>query len=176
MCEILNYLEGQIEEKLRQFVEAKKEYISMKKKYNLDKNEDIYNLNDDEIKMVAQDVQQYVAKHEITLDDLLMKKLWKLQEQTMRSYSLPHLSKQEMRVLAYIVEGFTNKETATKLFISVRTVDSHRRNLLQKIGVKNTAGLVKYYLEKMAEIEKKEKEREEKEKTNKEKEITNKII
>ena len=56
------------------------------------------------------------------------------------------LSKREFEVLKYIAEEMTNKEIAHKLFISPRTVDTHRRNLLQKLKVKNTAGLVKYYL------------------------------
>ena len=37
----------------------------------------------------------------------------------------------------------SNKQIAEKLFISIKTVDSHRQNLLHKLNVKNTAGLVK---------------------------------
>jgi len=54
------------------------------------------------------------------------------------------LSKRELEVLGLIAEEFTNPEIAEKLFISIRTVDTHRRNLIEKLGVKNTAGLVKY--------------------------------
>jgi DNA-binding NarL/FixJ family response regulator len=54
------------------------------------------------------------------------------------------LSKREMDILKYISLGFTNSEIAEKLFISSHTVATHRRNLLQKINVKNTAGLVRY--------------------------------
>jgi|SRR3954466_7430622 len=57
------------------------------------------------------------------------------------------LSKRELEVLKYIVAEYTNEEIAVKLFISKRTVDTHRQNLLHKIGVKNTAGLVKYAIE-----------------------------
>ena len=42
------------------------------------------------------------------------------------------------------MKEFTNQEIAEKLYISSRTVDAHRRNLLQKTGARNTAGLVKY--------------------------------
>ena len=56
------------------------------------------------------------------------------------------LSKREMEILEFIASELTNKEIANKLFISPRTVDTHRRNLLQKLKVKNTAGLVKYYM------------------------------
>ena len=58
-----------------------------------------------------------------------------------------HLTKREVEVLRLIAEENTNSEIAEKLFLSPRTVDTHRRNLLQKLHVKNTAGLVKYAVE-----------------------------
>ncbi|MEX0770382.1 MAG: response regulator transcription factor [Balneolaceae bacterium] len=57
------------------------------------------------------------------------------------------ITKREKEVLKLIVREYTNQKIAEKLFISVRTVDAHRRNLLQKTGAKNTAGLVRYALE-----------------------------
>lgn len=57
------------------------------------------------------------------------------------------ITDREKDVLKLIVDEYTNQEIASKLFISVRTVDAHRRNLLQKIGAKNTAGLVKFAYE-----------------------------
>ncbi len=57
------------------------------------------------------------------------------------------ITDREKDVLRLIVDEYTNQEIAEELFISVRTVDAHRRNLLQKIGAKNTAGLVKFALE-----------------------------
>ena len=58
------------------------------------------------------------------------------------------LSAREIEVLKLIVEENSNPEIANKLIISIRTVDTHRRNLLEKLGVKNTAGLVKYAIQK----------------------------
>lgn len=55
-----------------------------------------------------------------------------------------HITERESEVLQMIVKEFTNQEIAEKLYISPRTVDAHRRNLLQKTGARNTAGLVKY--------------------------------
>jgi len=52
------------------------------------------------------------------------------------------LSQREIEVLKLICEEFSNAEIADKLFISVRTVDGHRNNLLAKTGCHNTAGLV----------------------------------
>ena len=58
--------------------------------------------------------------------------------------SIDELTKREVEILSLISEEMTNNEIGEKLFISPRTVDTHRRNLLQKLGVKNTAGLVKF--------------------------------
>lgn len=52
----------------------------------------------------------------------------------------------ELEVLQCIAEELSNKEIAAKLFISPRTVETHRRNLIQKLRVKNTAGLVRFYI------------------------------
>ncbi|HEY4652617.1 MAG TPA: response regulator transcription factor [Pontibacter sp.] len=54
------------------------------------------------------------------------------------------LSKREIEVLTLIAEGFTNAEIADKLFTSKRTIETHRQNILEKTGAKNTANLVKY--------------------------------
>lgn len=55
-----------------------------------------------------------------------------------------NLTRREMEILRLISTEFTTREIADKLFISQRTVDTHRRNLMKKLGVKNTAGLVRY--------------------------------
>jgi DNA-binding NarL/FixJ family response regulator len=57
------------------------------------------------------------------------------------------LTSRELDILELILQEFTNQEIADKLFISVRTVDAHRRNLLEKTGARNTAGLVKFAIE-----------------------------
>ena len=56
----------------------------------------------------------------------------------------PNLTARETEVLALIAKEYTNHEIAERLFISPHTVVSHRRNLLQKLNAKNTAGLVRY--------------------------------
>ena len=54
------------------------------------------------------------------------------------------LSKREVEVLLLIAEGYTNAEIADKLFTSKRTIETHRQNILEKTGAKNTANLIKY--------------------------------
>lgn len=53
------------------------------------------------------------------------------------------LTRREIEVLKLIAEGLTNQEIADKLYISASTVDSHRKNLISKLQVKNTAALVR---------------------------------
>ena len=55
------------------------------------------------------------------------------------------LSIREIEVLGLIMQGLTNNEIAEKLFISYETVKSHRKNILEKTGAKNTASLINYY-------------------------------
>jgi DNA-binding NarL/FixJ family response regulator len=56
---------------------------------------------------------------------------------------IPVITRREKEVLALIAEGLTNNEIAEKLFISTTTVDTHRKNLLSKFEVKNTATLIR---------------------------------
>ncbi|MEM7106726.1 MAG: response regulator transcription factor [Bacteroidota bacterium] len=74
------------------------------------------------------------------VSDILTKSLIKQK----RTYADPlELTDREKEILKLIVDGMSNKEVADKLFISVRTVDTHRRNIMDKIDAKNTADLVR---------------------------------
>ena len=53
------------------------------------------------------------------------------------------LSNKETEVLGLIAKGLTTKEIAAKLFVSSRTIETHRANILKKLEVKNTAELIK---------------------------------
>lgn len=59
-------------------------------------------------------------------------------------YSDNELSEREMEILYHVCKGESNQEIADALFISKRTVDKHRANLLSKTGCRNTAALVMY--------------------------------
>jgi DNA-binding NarL/FixJ family response regulator len=54
------------------------------------------------------------------------------------------LTKREIEILRYIAQGLTNKRIAEKIYLSVRTVNTHRNNLMQKLDIHDTAGLVRY--------------------------------
>ena len=64
------------------------------------------------------------------------------------SFFIPKLTGREKEILALIIKEFTTEEIAEMIFISVKTVESHRSNLMQKLGVKNSAGLVRVAFEK----------------------------
>jgi len=55
-----------------------------------------------------------------------------------------NLTRREVQILQLVCEGLTNKQIADGLFISVRTVDAHKNHIMQKLGLKNTAELVKF--------------------------------
>lgn len=78
---------------------------------------------------------------EIILDQLLQRQA----TQKPKMHSI--LSEREIEVLSLIAKQYSSSQIGEKLFISSRTVDSHRRNMLEKLGLKNTAGLVRYAME-----------------------------
>jgi DNA-binding NarL/FixJ family response regulator len=61
---------------------------------------------------------------------------------------LPIITRREKEVLLLVAEGLTNQEIAARLFVSTTTVDTHRKNLLEKMNARNTAALVKIAMEK----------------------------
>ncbi|MBI5541606.1 MAG: response regulator transcription factor [Bacteroidia bacterium] len=56
------------------------------------------------------------------------------------------LTAREKEILVFVCNELSSAEIAKKLFISIGTVDTHRKNILQKLGISNTVGLVKYAL------------------------------
>lgn len=57
------------------------------------------------------------------------------------------LTKREIEIIGHIANGLTNNEIAEKLFLSSVTIDTHRKNILAKLRLKNTATLVRYAIE-----------------------------
>ncbi|HOJ91599.1 MAG TPA: response regulator transcription factor [Saprospiraceae bacterium] len=63
------------------------------------------------------------------------------------SFLVPKISRREKEVLQLIIKEHTTQEIADQLFISLKTVESHRSSLISKLNVRNTAGLVRAALE-----------------------------
>ena len=58
------------------------------------------------------------------------------------------LTSREREILQLIAEGYTSKEIAKQLYISLKTVETHRQNIMQKLDIHNIAGLTRYAIEK----------------------------
>jgi DNA-binding NarL/FixJ family response regulator len=65
-----------------------------------------------------------------------------------RKMFIPKLTRREDQVLNLIAEEHTSNEIAEKLFVSVKTIESHRKHLIEKLNVRNTAGLMRIAMEK----------------------------
>jgi DNA-binding NarL/FixJ family response regulator len=76
----------------------------------------------------------------------LMKQTFLNTGQEQASEELREITKREQEILQLIVDGYTSKEIADKLYISPRTVDTHRANLMQKLELNSIAELVRYAL------------------------------
>jgi DNA-binding NarL/FixJ family response regulator len=84
------------------------------------------------------------ALHEVSLGREYVS--WSVAEvlkQSAPAEGIPLLTKREKEILELIAEGMTNQAIADKLFLTCSTVDTHRKHMLTKFGVKNTAALVK---------------------------------
>jgi DNA-binding CsgD family transcriptional regulator len=57
---------------------------------------------------------------------------------------MSQLSAREIEVLKLFCDGFSNQEIADKLFISIRTVESHKTNMMKKINLRSSVDLVKF--------------------------------
>ena len=80
-------------------------------------------------------ILESIQRNEINIDHIEYEKL----------SCLPvSLSQRELEIVRIISEGKTNSEIADQLFISTHTVNTHRKNIMAKLGVKNTAAIVMY--------------------------------
>lgn len=86
--------------------------------------------------------EQYI---EPSIEKELVNSMLKLNTTT-KVFSVPKLTGREKDVLRLIIDELTSTEIADKLFLGQRTVEKYRLQLLQKLQVKNTAGLVKVAL------------------------------
>lgn len=105
------------------------------------------NTGKDEVLTAIRSVSKGDSYFSREVSAVLIEQLHKPASLRKRSADIP-ISPREIEVLKLIAQEFSNAEIAEKLFISIRTVDTHRRNLLEKLGAKNTAGLVRFAIKK----------------------------
>ena len=88
--------------------------------------------------------ERYLGRH---FSKLITKEYIRLSKQKLPKEKKTKVTRREKEILELLTEGLTSSEIANRLFISPRTVDTHRTNLLHKLGLKNTAALVRYAIE-----------------------------
>ncbi len=109
-------------------------------------------LKDSDISEVKEAIQTVVRGGSYFSQELLYHVIQKIKHREHESKSA-NLSKREKEILLKICEGLSNQEIAESLFISKRTVDKHRANLLGKTNSKNTASLILFAIRnKLIEI------------------------
>ncbi|RLA58641.1 MAG: DNA-binding response regulator [Epsilonproteobacteria bacterium] len=86
-------------------------------------------------------IQKVVAGEKYFASDVTLSLLKKGNPGSSPAYDL---TKREVEILTLIADGFSNKEIGNQLFISHRTVDTHRTNMMKKLDVNNIAGLISY--------------------------------
>lgn len=88
------------------------------------------------------------------ISSIIMKTVVKdKQEETHSDKPEDILSKREIEILMLFAQGLSNSEIADKLYISIRTVESHKNHILQKLGLRNNVDLVKYAIKhRMVEL------------------------
>ena len=102
--------------------------------------------------------QQDLESHNLIEDVLLVPQVKKmeeaLQKKSEKRVEDDTLSERERDVLVHIVRGLTNKEIAAKMFLSVHTVNTHRKNIMNKLKIHSPAGRTIYAIvNKLVEIE-----------------------
>ena len=88
---------------------------------------------------------KYLSDH---VSDVLLNRLDGLKTVTPNLGQEHDLNERELEVLQYICQEFTTNEIADKMFLSTRTIESYRKRLLEKTDTRNTAGLVRFAIEK----------------------------
>lgn len=104
------------------------------------------NAGKEEVLMALEKIRQGKRYFSEEINDMLIEGTSR-GEKAVRKSPFPRLSRREKEVLGLIVDEHTTQEIADKLFISFGTVETHRRNILSKLGARNTAGLVRIALE-----------------------------
>jgi len=129
----------------KKYPEVKMLVLTMHKEYlhqALSAGADGYLLKEDA------DLELFTAIENIRQGQISLSPRLKKEQDRTRTSEFESLSARERDVLKLIVQGKLNREIADTLFISVRTVESHRASILKKLKQRNTAALVKYALEK----------------------------
>ncbi|MBD3415047.1 MAG: response regulator [Candidatus Aminicenantes bacterium] len=101
----------------------------------------------EELLMAVQAVSKGETFFSPTVSTKIIKKLLKKKETLEQEPPHSYLTEREREVLQLIAEGYSNKEIAEILFISVKTVEAHRSHIMEKLDLHKAADLTKYAIE-----------------------------
>lgn len=93
---------------------------------------------------IAEAIRKVYNNERYFCDAIKDKMLTSFSENGTTENSVAQITKRELEILKLVVKEFTTKEISEQLTISVNTIDTHRKNIMKKLNVKNTIGLVKY--------------------------------
>ncbi|MFZ5942372.1 MAG: response regulator [Bacteroidota bacterium] len=99
-------------------------------------------VKDAEITEVKEAILSVMEGGEYFPGSVLIELLKREEQAAVKDKAAEHLSDREVEVISLICKGLSNQEMADQLFLSKRTIDNHRANILEKTGCRNTASLV----------------------------------
>lgn len=102
----------------------------------------------DELIKAIKSVHSSIPYLSLKIDKALLKRHSEILKSTRANHNGKGLTKRESEILTMLANGFSNKEVAFKLKLSVRTVESHRNNIMKKLNIKTISGLTKYAISK----------------------------
>jgi DNA-binding CsgD family transcriptional regulator len=114
------------------------------------KNNQVKLINFNNLSTSTGNLPPYQCDYSISLETAaleiqdIVSNCWKAGEKSVRSTDTDELSSREKEVLRLVAMGHSNKIIADKLFISIHTVISHRKNISEKTGIKSISGLTVY--------------------------------
>lgn len=97
----------------------------------------------EELHLALQAAQRNETYLSPAISTTLLENLWGLQQETGELSVTQSLTPRERQVLQLIAEGYTNNDIADKLVVSAKTVEKHRANLMEKLGVKDIPNLMR---------------------------------
>lgn len=88
-----------------------------------------------------------VASGKKYFNDEIISSLMKQEEEVVNDFHAQSLTERELEILVLIAQENSSQQIADKLFISINTVETHRKNIFRKLNIKNLAGIIRYALQ-----------------------------
>lgn len=107
-----------------------------------------YLLKNTTVDEIVEAIEQVYYRSEVFIPNGLKQQLIDESFGKMSTSFIPKLTRREKEVLELIAKEHTTEEMAEILFVSPKTIEAHRSNLIQKLGVRNTAGVLRVAFEK----------------------------